>query len=36
MEIEGVIETLARGVCLMDGRILLCRNRKVGNVYLPG
>lgn len=36
METEGVIETLARGVCLMDGHILLCRNRKAGNVYLPG
>lgn len=31
-----LIETLARGVCVMDGRLLLCRNRRVGNVYLPG
>lgn len=30
------IETLARGVCEMDGWLLLCRNRRVGNVYLPG
>ena len=36
MEAKGSIETLARGVCLMEGRILLCRNRKAGNVYLPG
>ncbi len=36
METRGQIETLARGACLMDGQILLCRNRKAGNVYLPG
>ena len=30
------IETLARGVCVMSESILLCRNRKIGNVYLPG
>ena len=36
METQGQIETLARGVCLMDGQLLLCRNRQVGNVYLPG
>lgn len=33
---KGAIETLARGACLMDGQILLCRNCKAGNVYLPG
>jgi 8-oxo-dGTP diphosphatase len=32
----AVIEILARGVCVRDGYLLLCRNRKRGNVYLPG
>jgi len=30
------IEILARGVCVKAGKVLLCRNRKHGNVYLPG
>ena len=30
------IEIIARGVCLYRGHVLLCRNRKRGNVYLPG
>ncbi len=30
------IEVLTRGVCVVDGQLLLSRNRKVGNVYLPG
>lgn len=30
------IEILARGACVRDGRILVCRNRRHGNVYLPG
>ena len=30
------IEILARGACVKNGRILVCRNRKHGNVYLPG
>ena len=30
------IEILARGVCAQGGKVLLCRNRKHGNVYLPG
>ena len=30
------IEILARGVCVRNGKILVCRNRKHGNVYLPG
>lgn len=34
-ELAG-IETIARGVCIVDGRLLVCRNRRVGNVYLPG
>ena len=29
-------EIIARGVCLYRGHVLLCRNRKHGNVYLPG
>ncbi|MBQ7721535.1 MAG: NUDIX domain-containing protein [Kiritimatiellae bacterium] len=34
-ELAG-IETIARGVCIKDGRVLVCRNKSVGNVYLPG
>ena len=30
------IEILARGVCVKGGKVLVCRNRKHGNVYLPG
>lgn len=30
------IEVLARGVCVKEGQVLVCRNRKHGNVYLPG
>ncbi len=30
------IEILARGACVRNGRVLVCRNRKHGNVYLPG
>jgi len=30
------IEILARGACLKGGKVLVCRNRKHGNVYLPG
>ena len=30
------IEILARGACVKNGRVLVCRNRKHGNVYLPG
>ncbi len=30
------IEILARGACVRGGRVLVCRNRKHGNVYLPG
>lgn len=29
-------ELIARGVCLHRGHVLLCRNRKKGNIYLPG
>ena len=30
------IETIARGICIKDGHVLICRNRKVGNLYFPG
>ena len=30
------IEILARGACVEAGKVLVCRNRKHGNVYLPG
>ena len=30
------IEILARGACVRGGKVLVCRNRKHGNVYLPG
>lgn len=33
---EGHIETLARGICIKDGCILICRGRKAGNLYFPG
>ncbi|MDR0994268.1 MAG: NUDIX domain-containing protein [Verrucomicrobiota bacterium] len=32
----GKIEVIARGVCVKKGGVLLCRNRKYGNVYFPG
>ena len=30
------IEILVRGACVKAGKVLVCRNRKHGNVYLPG
>ncbi len=30
------IEILSRGACVKAGNVLVCRNRKHGNVYLPG
>ncbi|HAL92305.1 MAG TPA: hypothetical protein DCM68_04685 [Verrucomicrobia bacterium] len=30
------IEILVRGACVKGGKLLVCRNRKHGNVYLPG
>lgn len=33
---QKAIEILSRGACVKGGRLLLCRNRKHGNVYLPG
>ena len=34
-EISG-IEILARGVCVVDGKVLLCRPKSGGYTYLPG
>ena len=33
---EYALEIIARGVCLHRGQVLLCRNLKHRNVYLPG
>ncbi len=33
---QAGIETIVRGVCITDGHVLICRNRKVGNLYFPG
>ncbi len=30
------IETIARGVCVCDGKVLLCRAKGSGSTYLPG
>ncbi len=34
-ELAG-IETIARGVCIADGKILLCRAKGSASTYLPG
>ena len=34
-ELAG-IETIARGVCIADGKILLCRAKGGATTYLPG
>jgi len=36
MRHSGQIEVLARGVCVKDGAILLCRSNGARNTYLPG
>lgn len=33
---RGVIETIARGVALKDGKLLLCRAKGAKSTYLPG
>ena len=33
---RGEIETIARGVCVKNGKILLCRGKGLGSTYLPG
>lgn len=35
-ERPGTIEVIARGVCVRDGRILLCKARNSPLTYLPG
>jgi len=32
----STIEILARGVCVVKGRLLLCQTRGAANTYLPG
>ncbi|MBR1922053.1 MAG: NUDIX domain-containing protein, partial [Kiritimatiellae bacterium] len=32
----GWVETIARGVCVRDGRALLCRGKGAKSTYLPG
>ena len=34
-ELAG-IETIARGVCVVGGRVLLCRAKGGSSTYLPG
>jgi len=34
-EISG-IENIARGICIVDGKVLLCRGKGLGSTYLPG
>jgi len=36
MDNRNVIEVIARGVCVMDGHILLCHGKKSRLTYLPG
>ena len=33
---RGEIETIARGVCAADGKVLLCRAKGGNSTYLPG
>lgn len=33
---KGEIEVMARGVCIVEGRLLLCHTRRANNTYLPG
>ena len=33
---RGEIETIARGVCVKDGKVLLCRGKGLVSTYLPG
>jgi len=33
---RGTIETIARGVCVMGGKVLLCRPKGGAYAYLPG
>lgn len=33
---RGMIETIARGICVREGKILLCRAKGSASTYLPG
>ena len=33
---RGVIETIARGIAIRDGKVLLCRGKGAKSTYLPG
>ena len=34
-EISG-IENISRGICIIDGKVLLCRGKGLNSTYLPG
>jgi len=34
-EISG-IENISRGICIVGGKVLLCRGKGLGSTYLPG
>ncbi len=36
MKHKKTIELLTRGVCVKEGRLLVCQSRGSGNTYLPG
>ena len=36
MKKDKTIEVLARGVCVKDGKLLVCQSKGAGNTYLPG
>ena len=33
---RGMVETIARGVCIVDGKVLLCKAKGGKTTYLPG
>ena len=33
---RGMVETIARGVCIRDGKVLLCKAKGGKSTYLPG
>ena len=35
-EAGKMIEVLVRGVCVKDGKLLVCQSKGAGNTYLPG
>lgn len=36
MKKEKTIEILVRGVCVQNGKLLVCQSKKAANTYLPG